>query len=173
MGSDAAPEDNPEDLSRISRIPDFGMFYTKDNKRLLPLIIEIKAVKGNNPRRAIENMIRQTLVQARHVFDIYGGHKNLRGPPTCRLYVFCVVGVKFWMYSLERGDMPFLPFLPENARVPEAKDVVESLQVTRFIKMIRSKVEVWPVFNAEMTNYSYQFRNCWHEFTEDLPADGP
>ncbi|KAG6871312.1 hypothetical protein C0995_006151 [Termitomyces sp. Mi166 len=164
VGSDVAPTDDPKDLSRIARIPDFGIFYTKGDMRMLPLIVEIKADSGNNAHQSMKNMIRQTLVQARHVFEVYGGHQNSSGPPTSRLYVFCVVGVKFWMYHLERADLPLLPItvVPSLDKDPP--------EVTQFLTRLRRKATVWPVFNDGMTDYSVEFWDSWNEFTDDLPA---
>ncbi|KAG5732038.1 hypothetical protein E4T56_gene18783 [Termitomyces sp. T112] len=160
VGSDVAPVDDPEELCRIARIPDFGVFYTTGLKRMLPLIVEIKADNGRDPTRVMENTVRQTLVQARHVFDIYGGHKNLVGPPTLRLYIFCAVAMKFWMYHVDREDLPFLPTSVQRPDDPEP------FPIGQFVRRIQNQVEVWPVFNEDMTNYSDEFWDAWNDFTD-------
>ena len=157
-GSDG-PLEKEIALGRAAQVPDFGLFYNMfdDNtRRRLPLIIEIKPYRFGIPVDICKNMIVQTLVQARHVFDCYGYNKR----DGCKtLHVLCVAGKHFFMYRIGIQSLDFLPEYRDESLLDEKR--------LEFVDNIKLKVKVAEVINGNGTDYSTAFKQAWTGFTQN------
>jgi hypothetical protein len=110
-------------LHRVAQIPDFAFTFYHCNtvnfndpnlsfnnldtivefQHHIPLIIEIKPYSSEIGKyRAFKDMIKQTLAQACHTFELEGLQRQ-------NLHVMCIVGGYFFMYVLERRSLDILP----------------------------------------------------------------
>jgi hypothetical protein len=162
-------------LHRIAQIPDFAFtFYhcptvnfndpnlsfddpdtIVEFQRHMPLIIEIKPDNvGLSKHDAFKHMIKQTLVQARHTFELEGLQRQ-------NLHVMCIVGGYFFMYELERQ---WLDILPED-KDEELEGLKDALLLYIHGKVMKSELVL--VQNDDGTDYSEAFKHTWNKFVEN------
>lgn len=161
------PEEKYLLVKRV-QIPDFVIFYSMLGAalRTLPVIIEIKppiphAQFQSNEMDAIvfhtQNMIRQTLQQARHAFACYSEMAGID--------ILCVVGEYWHHYYVDRSQEGVLPIMHDDHELSGA-EMVHKLSRTKMIKPQK-------VYSKDKKTYSSEFKNLWSVVAKRLGIEEP
>lgn len=155
-------------LVKKVQIPDFVIFYSilGAKLRMLPVIVEIKPPVPHTQVQSddmdaivfnIQNMIRQTLQQARHAFACYNEMAGID--------ILCVVGEYWHHYYVDRSQEGVLPTMNDGHRLNGAV-IVDKLSRTKMIKPQK-------VYSEDKKTYSSGFKKLWSMVAKRLGLEEP
>lgn len=122
-------------------------------------IAEIKPLHEADDREGTcQNMMLQTLVQARHAFELEGPRKQI-------VHVWCIVGGYFFMYWVERTSLDCLPYHEDEELVGEALVYLQKLRKRVMVEKMKF------MQNDDRTDYSDAFKGAWNKLVDQCGLD--